>query len=88
MILLDMMTITEGVSMEQEKSEHIQGRPWKVEAKFKTYEEAASFKNEMKKAENPPEEIKIKFMSSADLFVVKVRKKEEQNKSKKSKSKK
>ena len=80
--------ITEGANMEKEKSEHTQGRPWKVEAKFKTYEEAASFKNEIKESENPPEEIKIKFMSSGGLFVVKVRNKEGQSKNKKSKSKK
>lgn len=82
-----MMTMGEQ-KMENEKSKQVQGKPWKVEAKFKTYEEAASFKNEIKKAESPPEEIKIKFMNSTGLFVVKVRKKEEEGKTKKSKSKK
>ena len=69
--------------MENEKSEHVQGRPWKVEAKFKNYQEAQQFRLDLEKSENPPEEIKIKHMSSNGHFVVKTRNKEEKKTKKK-----
>lgn len=59
--------------MEKEKSEHVQGRPWKTEARFTSYEEAKQFRAELEASESPPEEIKIKHMSSSGLFLVKTR---------------
>lgn len=63
--------------MEKEKSEHVQGRPWKTEARFASYEEAKQFRVELEASESPPEEIKIKHMSSSKSFVVKSRRPEE-----------
>lgn len=73
--------------MKEEKNEQAQGKPWKIEAKFKTYEEAKQFRIDLEKSENPPEQIKIKHMLSNGLFVVKTRKPEE-NEGKKTKKKK
>ena len=69
--------------MENEKNEQVQGKPWKAEAKFKNYEEAQQFRLELEKSENPPDEIKIKHMSSNGHFVVKTRSKEEKKTKKK-----
>ena len=71
--------------MENEKSEHVQGRPWKVEAKLKTFEEADKLRESLKNSENPPDEVKVKLLSSSGLFVVKTRRKEEKKKNKKQK---
>lgn len=73
--------------MKQESIEQQHGKPWKIEAKFKTYEEAKQFRSDLEKSENPPEQVKIKYMSSSNLFVVKTRKTEE-NEGKKTKKKK
>jgi len=78
-----MRMIMEEQNRKNEKSEQVQGRPWKVEAKFKKYEEAQQFRLELEKADNPPEEIKIKHMSSNGLFIVKSRRAEEKKTRKK-----
>ena len=74
--------------MENEEKKHVQGKPWKIEGKFKTYEEAKKFFEELKNTENSPEELKIKHLSSSSLFVVKTRRKEEKQEQKKKKNKK
>lgn len=83
MILLDMTTIMEEIKAEKETHKHVQGRPWKVEAKFKDYSEAQQFRLELEKLENPPIEIKIKHMSSNGLFIVKTRNLEDKKTKKK-----
>ena len=72
--------------MQEEKTEHVQGKPWKTEGKFQTYQEALALKEQLASSENPPEELKIKHMNSSKLFLVKSRKKEEVNKNKKKKT--
>lgn len=78
-----MTMIMEEVKTEKETSKHVQGRPWKVEAKFKTYTEAQQFRLELEKQDNSPEEIKIKHMSSNGLFIVKSRRSEDKKTKKK-----
>lgn len=70
--------------MENKEQKHTQGKPWKIEARFKTYKEAEDFCSDLKKTEKPPEQIKIKHMASNGLFVVKTR----NSKDKKTKNKK
>ena len=69
--------------MENKEKKEVQGRPWKVEAKFKTYQEAQEFRLELESSNNPPTEIKIKHMSSNGLFIVKIRNPEDKKTKKK-----
>lgn len=69
--------------MKNEEKKEVQGRPWKVEAKFKNYQEAQQFRLELENSDNPPAEIKIKHMSSNGLFIVKIRNPEEKKTRKK-----
>lgn len=48
-----------------------QGKPWKIEAKFKTYEEAKIFFDQLNDIFY---EKKIKYNRQNDLFVIKLRK--------------
>jgi len=75
--------------MINEEKKHVQGKPWKIEAKFQTYEEAKKFYLELENSDNPPKEIKIKHSSSSNLFFVKVRHedKNKNNSNKKNKNK-
>lgn len=75
--------IMEEAKTTKETPRHVQGRPWKVEAKFKNYTEAQQFRLELEKQDNPPEEIKIKHMSSNGLFIVKSRRSEDKKTKKK-----
>lgn len=62
--------------MTEEKVEHTQGKPWKVESSSKTYEEALQKKLNFQ-TNNPDTPVKIKFSRSQKVFVVKFRNNEE-----------
>lgn len=57
----------------KEKVEHKQGKPWSIKGKFKTYEEAKEFAENLQSQENFLSQIKVKFSRSLSLFVVKAR---------------
>lgn len=68
--------------MEKENKEILKGRPWKIQARFSTFEEADDLRNEIKNLEETTE-VKVKYMPSTKSYVVKIRKQEEEKTKKK-----
>lgn len=68
--------------MEQEKTQHKQGRPWKIIFKSRIYSEADTERKNFL-SENPKAEVKVKFLNGQDQFVVKVREPEKVKKNNK-----
>lgn len=65
--------------MTEEKVEQKQGKPWKIIFRSREYNEAdIQRKNYL--AENPEAEAKVKFLSTQDQFVVKIREPEKDKK--------
>lgn len=58
--------------MRQEKEEQKQGKPWKIIFKSRVFQEADLERKKILE-ETPECEVKVKFLSSQDLFVVKTR---------------
>lgn len=70
--------------MIKEKTEHKQGRSWKVIFRSRVFEEADLERKKI--LEDMPEcEVKVKFLNSQDTFVVKLRQPEEKKHLKKKK---
>ena len=58
--------------MIKEKTEHKQGRSWKVVFRSRVFEEADLERKKI--LEDMPEcEVKVKFLNSQDMFVIKLR---------------
>jgi len=71
--------------MFEEKTEHKQGRPWKIIFRSRNFSEAdIERKNFL--SEHPESEAKVKFLSAQDQFVVKVREPEKNKKKSKKNS--
>lgn len=59
--------------LEKKTEKQKNGKPWKNEARFNSFDEADNFRHSLMNSENAPEQVKVKYMPSTGHFVVKTR---------------